>query len=146
MDDAFEYIQKYGLTSEQNYQYTAMDGTCNEAKQNEPVAHISNHADVTANSKDALIAAIVGRPVSVAVDAASLPWQFYSGGVIERFCGTSLDHGVLAVGYDTTASSPFYWVKNSWGSGWGISGYLKIGIKDGDGVCGIQMSASYPIA
>ena len=64
--------------------------------------------------------------------------------MITEGCGTNLDHGVLAVGYDTTADPPYYIVKNSWGSSWGENGYLKIKIESGEGVCGIQMTPSYP--
>ena len=35
-------------------------------------------------------------------------------------------HAVLAVGYDDTAPVPFIWVKNSWGTAWGIAGYFKM--------------------
>jgi len=56
----------------------------------------------------------------------------YSGGVIDdASCGTSLDHGVLAVGYDDSANPPYYLVKNSWGASWGDNGYVKIAIVDG---------------
>ena len=145
MDDAFEYVKKYGLTTYTNYPYTASNGSCNSSKVSDAVAHISSYHDVTANSSDALLTAIDQQPVSVAVDANNLAWQFYTGGVIDGFCGDALDHGVIAVGYDTTASDPYYKVKNSWGSGWGENGYIKLKIKSGEGTCGIQMSASYPI-
>ena len=85
------------------------------------------------------------NPVSVAVDAGGFGWQFYFGGVVTvGECGTELDHGVLAVGYDTTASTPYYIVKNSWGASWGMDGYIELEIASGAGTCGIQKSASYP--
>jgi len=45
-----------------------------------------------------LIAALQLNTVSIAIDAGGLWFQFYRSGVFHR-CGTSLDHGVLAVGY-----------------------------------------------
>ena len=55
-------------------------------------------------------------------------------------CGNSLDHAVLAVGYDTAADgTEYYLVKNSWGTTWGDNGYVKMQIVEGDGTCGIQM-------
>lgn len=46
--------------------------------------------------------------------------QLYVGGVFsDETCGTSLDHGVLVVGYgvDEQDKSTYYIVKNSWGPG-----------------------------
>jgi len=40
----------------------------------------------------------------------------------------------------------FYLVKNSWGPNWGDKGYVRLGIEDGVGVCGIQMQPVYPTA
>jgi len=40
-----------------------------------------------------------------------------------------------------------YWLmRNSWGASWGESGYIKIEIVAGPGLCGIQMEPLYPMA
>jgi len=60
-------------------------------------------------------------------------------------CGTEIDHGVLLVGYGTTEEGTDYFlVQNSWGTSWGDNGYIKLGIEEGRGVCGIQQFAVYP--
>merc|ERR1719174_906716 len=79
-------------------------------------------------------------PVSVAVEADQRAFQHYSSGIVSSGCGTNLDHGVLAAGLNT--GEGYYLVKNSWGSSWGDSGYLKISTKGN--VCGIHSQPSYP--
>jgi C1A family cysteine protease len=81
----------------------------------------------------------------VLVEADQATWQLYTGGTISKNCGTNVDHAVLAVGYDLTASPPYYTVQNSWCASWGMKGYAQIAIASGAGVCGIQVSPSYPI-
>merc|ERR1712127_679345 len=89
-------------------------------------------------STDSLKSALATGPVSVAIEADQMAFQLYSGGVLSSGCGTNLDHGVLAVGYDSNS----FKVKNSWGSSWGANGYLQI--SQSGNTCGIHSDASYP--
>merc|ERR1712226_431793 len=57
---------------------------------------------------------------SVAANWGSYGGGVYSGGCQSRSC--SIDHAVLAVGYDTD-----YWlIRNSWGGSWGEKGYIRL--------------------
>jgi aminopeptidase C len=35
-------------------------------------------------------------------------------------------HAVVAVGYDSSVSTPYVWVRNSWGVSWGLAGHFKM--------------------
>merc|ERR1712025_1178256 len=73
----------------------------------------------------ALQSAITSVPVSVTVDADN-SWQLYRSGVLSQACGLfgQIDHAVIAVGYDTSAST--FKIRNSWGASWGEGGYVRI--------------------
>lgn len=148
MDDAFTWIIKNGgIASESAYPYKGTDGSCGKSGKTN-VAKISKFVDVAQGSSAQLKAAIAITPVSVALEADQSSWQFYSGGVLSKNCGKNLDHGVLAVGYGTDNGVAFWKVKNSWGTGWGESGYIRIKRVDSDttgGLCGIALAASYPV-
>jgi cathepsin L len=149
MDNAFKYIiNAGGLCSESAYPYTASQGTC-KASSCQKVATISSYKDVPVKSDSAMMAALAQQPVSIAIEADQLSFQFYSGGVMTGACGTQLDHGVLAVGYGSLNGQDFYKVKNSWGASWGMSGYILLGrgssFNAGAGQCGMLDTPSYPI-
>ncbi|XP_077229276.1 cysteine proteinase COT44-like [Tasmannia lanceolata] len=150
MDYAFQFIvENGGITSEANYSYTATDNRCDLTKKNLHVVVIDGYEDVPPNSEDSLLKATAHQPVSVAIEAGELDFQFYWSGVFGGRCGTDLDHGVTVVGYGETNKGIKYWiVKNSWGSDWGEDGYIRmrrnqVGPKEG--LCGINMLASYPL-
>jgi len=146
MDRAFKWTEAHPLETEDDYPYDGWT-IAKGCRYDESLGKVSvtSYFDVTPESSDALKAAIVDGPVSVAIQANQKVFQRYTGGVITADCGTNLDHGVLAVGYGTdTDGTPYYKVKNSWGSSWGEDGYVRIAIVDGQGMCGIQMSPSQP--
>merc|ERR1719313_2616987 len=144
MDNAFKYAEGTAIDTEAAYGYTGRSGTCHA----EPgVAKVKDFKDVAPKSPSALKAAVATGPVSVAIDAAGLAFQLYFGGIIKHFCGTSLDHGVLVVGYGSEKGEDYWILKNSWGASWGEKGFFRIynNGKEGDaGVCGLQQAASYP--
>jgi cathepsin L len=148
MDSAFQYIIAVkGLDTEDDYPYTAEDGTC-EFDIKKVASTISSYKDVKSGSESDLVNSIAQQPVSVAIDASQSSFQFYSGGVyFDKYCSsTQLDHGVLAVGYDTdtTKKSDYYIVKNSWGTDWGVAGYILMS-RNKNNNCGIATMSSYPI-
>jgi C1A family cysteine protease len=147
MDDAFQYIAANGgLCSESSYPYTAADGTCKTSCTK--VTTISSYQDVTPDNDSAFATAVAQQPVSIAIEADQSSFQFYSGGILTAACGTSLDHGVLCVGYGTDSGVEYFKVKNSWGASWGEAGYVRLarGAKynGGEGQCGIYHMPSYP--
>jgi C1A family cysteine protease len=129
MDYAFKYVRDHGITTESAYPYKAVKGTC---ATNSGAFKVSGYTDVSGCTN--LANAIGGRPVSVAVDASN--WSAYRSGVFNN-CKTSLNHGVLLVGITDA-----YWlVKNSWGTGWGEAGYIRVARGN---TCGICNQPSYP--
>ncbi|KAL3655063.1 hypothetical protein CASFOL_000849 [Castilleja foliolosa] len=147
MNNAFDFIKDNGgLPKEDDYPYTASDeGQCKTPNVSELVT-ISGHSNVP---KDELsfLKALAHQPLSIAIDASGKDFQFYSGGVLTGICGTELDHGVTAVGYETNKNVNYITVKNSWGIEWGDQGYINMKRAKGKskGKCGMYMSASYPI-
>lgn len=147
MDDAFAYIKKNkGIDTEASYPYTAEDGNC-AFKVNAIGATLKSWTDIDSGSESALTDAIANvGPISVAIDASNPSFQSYSSGVyFEDQCSSSqLDHGVLAVGYGKKDSSEYYLVKNSWGTDWGMDGYILMS-RNKDNNCGIATMSSYPV-
>jgi len=92
-----------------------------------------------------LAAALERTPVSVCVNAGV--WNDYVGGVLTAAaCGPMgadyQDHCVMAVGFNTTAPTPYWIVRNSWATTWGEQGYIYLEMAKN--TCGVADDATIP--
>lgn len=154
MDNAFSWITKNGgLCLESDYPYfsgdTQDEGSCQKSCSVYPGSKVAQYVDVSPSDDAQMMAALSKQPVAIAIEADQREFQLYKSGVFTGTCGTTLDHGVLAVGYGTENGNDYYLVKNSWGETWGNGGFIKLArgktYNGGDGQCGLLLSASYPI-
>merc|ERR1712007_319802 len=84
---------------------------------------------------DKLAAALEETPVSICVNAGA--WNDYTGGVM-----TSAQCGSMAAGFNTTAPTPYWIVRNSWASTWGEKGYIYL--EYDKNTCGLADDATIP--
>jgi len=117
---AFNLTAQVGIPLESDLPYKGRDGSCGSY----PAAvTCDGYHHLAPNDPDELETALatVG-PVAVSVAAN---WGGYGGGIYSGGChgsSCSINHAVLAVGYDQD-----YWlIRNSWGSGWGEQGYIRL--------------------
>ncbi|KAM0937222.1 putative actinidain [Dioscorea sansibarensis] len=147
MDYAFKWvIQNHGIDSEDDYPFKGAERTCLKNKLNRRVVSIDGYTDVPANNEDLLLQAVAKQPVSVGICGSERAFQSYSKGIFNGPCSTNLDHAVLIVGYGSQNGEDYWIVKNSWGTSWGMDGYMHMQRNSGSsqGVCGINMLASFP--
>ncbi|KAL5713370.1 cathepsin L [Ranunculus cassubicifolius] len=148
MDYAFKWIiQNKGIDTEDDYPYQAGDGVCNKNKLKRHVVTIDSYKDVPESDEKKLLQAAANQPVSVGICGSERSFQHYSKGIFTGPCSKSLDHAVLIVGYGSENGVDYWILKNSWGTSWGMKGYMHMIRNSGDkeGVCGINMLASYPV-
>jgi len=122
---AFQYLISFGgQDTEASYPYTAVNGNC-KANLNNVGAKIRSYTSVKAGDENGVKSALQTAPLSICVDASR--WYLYQGGVIMGSqCGRSIDHCVQLLGYDDGASTPYWLVRNSWGTSWGENGLLRL--------------------
>jgi KDEL-tailed cysteine endopeptidase len=133
MEYALNYIKKAGgvaLTSK--YPYSPSKGSCRYTSSMSAVK-VSGYSRVSSNENTMMQALANNGPLAVAVDASRM--QFYGGGVYTCSGAVNLNHGVTIVGYGSDRTGNYWIVKNSWGSSWGMNGYIYI--KRGTNECGI---------
>jgi len=138
---AYEYvIGAKGQDTEASYPYRAVNQACHfNPSTVEATISSYKYATKTQNEQQMIDATATVAPLSICVDASA--WQFYNSGVMTPSqCGKSLDHCVQIVGYDTSASTPYWNVRNSWGADWGEKGFIRL--EYGHNTCGVAIEAT----
>jgi C1A family cysteine protease len=136
INTASDYIRGTGLPPEPSFPYTAAgsDDLCANAGTGWQTSTYKiaswAYATTTSPSVGAIKEALITYGPLVTTMDVYYDFYSYSGGVYEYAAGAYQGgHAILIVGYtdDTTVSGGGYFVvKNSWGTGWGESGYFNI--------------------
>jgi len=131
---AWMNVTKVHIIPERDYPFTHATGVCKDKNPPKGIQVQSYTCKDYLNNELAMVDSIATHgPLVVAVDATM--WQDYLGGIIKYHCETVHNHAVQIVGYDLTGPVPYFIVRNSWGTDFGLSGYLNIAI--GKNLCGI---------
>ncbi len=123
---AYQYLIDTGSADESDYQYVAQQGAC-KSDVNRPYKAVAwGYVDDTREipTVDALKKALCEYgPLGVAVEVTSA-FKAYRSGVFNENATGDVNHGVNLVGWDDSKQA--WRIKNSWGNGWGESGYMWI--------------------
>ncbi|XP_037613849.1 pro-cathepsin H-like [Sebastes umbrosus] len=145
---AFEYI-KYnnGLMTEEDYPYKGYDDSCN-FEPSLAAAFVLDVVNITSYDEKAMVDAVARlNPVSFGFEVTADFMHYKEGVYTSTQCKSTPDmvnHAVLAVGYGAEENGTPYWiVKNSWGTAWGMDGYFLI--ERGKNMCGLAACSSYPL-
>ena len=133
-----------GTTSENSYPYASYDGSMNQGSTDcnslpKAFQTYGPQSVISYNTTDLMVAVSL-QPVVVIVYADY--WFSYSGGLFSNCSNlTNQDHAVLLVGYTNDS----WIIKNSWGTGWGENGFIRLNRTNP--TCGAMISyyANYPL-
>lgn len=136
---AFQYIiNNGGLATRESYPYTGRHGDCN--RDVPLVVQISDLGFITPGKESELMYVVSRQPVAASV-ALSPDFRTYNNGVFKGPCSGRTSHALTITGYGTDDEGTDYWLlKNSWGAGWGLGGYMRLlrGTSGApNGTCGI---------
>ncbi|XP_052517756.1 cathepsin F isoform X2 [Budorcas taxicolor] len=130
-----------GLETEDDYSYRGHLQTCSFSAEKAKV-YINDSVELSKNEQKLAAWLAKKGPISVAINAFGM--QFYRHGIshpLRPLCSPWLiDHAVLLVGYGNRSATPFWAIKNSWGTNWGEEGYYYL--HRGSGACGVNIMAS----
>lgn len=151
----FNYIKTNGFHYEETYSYTGIKNYCGmmcniHINNNLKHIHFKDIINIKSGDTNGLLHALtyVG-PVS-AIIKVDEDFINYSGGVYNLTKSTLEDKtlfnlSVLVIGYGMTIDkTPYYIIKNSWGTQWGMDGYFHWN-RSNPNMGGIANYASFPL-
>ena len=95
----FDYAHSQSLCTSNDYPYLGLNDNWRDWKLWNTKYFVRKFASVEPNNRQGLYSIISKQPVSVAVDASSIGWQFYAGGILKNGWSNDVNHSVTAVGY-----------------------------------------------
>jgi len=116
------------------------------------VNDVNDRADFE-ERRDRLKAAVAQQPVIGTLKSGCDLFMNYKGGVLTHDNGCQccdvncIDHAIVIVGYNTTGPTPYWKLRNSWGSAWGEEGNFNIAMNDpgcGWGLFGMLAETALP--
>jgi cathepsin L len=144
IDATFDYVISNGIAPLSSYAYSGVAGTCNNNVPKSKVV-VKSYEYVNKGDTNDLYTKLLKGPVSVGIDASVSDFQSYASGIYNPTgcSSTNLDHAVLVVGWNGEGPTPYWIVRNSWDTTWGIGGYFYLA--DHDNLCGIATQATLPV-
>lgn len=122
---AFKYLVDKGCVNEAAYPYKAKKENCTSSSNKQYKAITWGYVDNTLKPSVASIKKALCQygPLATAVRVTSA-FQAYKSGVFNQKDSGSVNHGVTIIGWDDSKNA--WLIKNSWGTGWGMAGYMWI--------------------
>jgi C1A family cysteine protease len=92
--------------------------------------------------------ALAINSLSVGIDASCSAFMYYRSGIIDEVAcpqnGVNHAINIIGWGHNATLNEDYWIIRNSWGTSWGESGYVRFKVITGNGVLGINNYVSYP--
>ena len=109
--NAWHYAQFSGIAKDEDYH---TDGTCTYDKTKGQVRTMmpEPYEKIYSNS-EYMMEAVDEKPTAVMINASSRVFQTYKGGVLSAGCDHSnVNYSALVIGYDSTAETPYWLLRN----------------------------------
>lgn len=121
--------------------FTEYGGTC-VGLTHFPNVTVAEYGEVPSEVEKIKAEIFARGPIACGVNAN--PLRDYEGGVYDGDASADIDHVVSIVGWGTQAGTPYWRVRNSWGSYWGEMGFFRV--KMGENKLGLEAECAWATA
>jgi C1A family cysteine protease len=124
MNDVYDLYRVVGAVSQACFPYRGgVDGNCDQDTC-DMLLNVDGYEEIDTSVTSIKTHLMSNGPIAVGMTVFS-DFNYYSGGCYEHPEGGAINHGVLIVGWDDSkcGGDGAWHIKNSWGTGWGESGY-----------------------
>ena len=90
---------------------------------------LASYGSIDSYLTDTIKGYVEVQPITATLAADYTSFLTYSSGLYaDSNCGLTPNHDVLIIGYGTFNSIEYWLIKNSWGTDWGESGFMRMTI------------------